>query len=103
MRNCGILISLPVYSFGAAYLLAPIFGWHIDTTTLVDWFGSLSWGSRTAIKGVFAYPFVFHFLHGIRHLIWDTGAMLSNKQVWAAGWATMGATALLGTGLVLWA
>ena len=102
MRNSAILIAVPVYSFGALYLLAPILGWQADTASIVDWFGSLSWASKIAIKGIFAHAFTFHVLHGVRHLIWDTGALLTNKQVQVTGWATVGATVLLGTGITLW-
>lgn len=102
MRNAAIIITIPVYAFGAAYLFAPLFGWHLDTASMVEWFGGLSVGSRTAVKSFFALPFVFHVLHGLRHLIWDTGMMLTNKQVQITGWATI-IGSLLGTiGLVMW-
>jgi succinate dehydrogenase (ubiquinone) cytochrome b560 subunit len=102
MRNSAILITAPVYLFGAAYLVSPLMGWHLDTTTLVDWFGSLSPGARLAIKGVFAWPFCFHLVHGLKHLIWDTGALLGRKQFVMSGWVGLGLSTVMAIGLVLW-
>lgn len=101
-RNAAIIITLPVYVFGAAYVFAPLFGWHLDTASLVEWFGNLSWGTRTAVKSFFGFPFIFHILHGLRHLIWDTGAMLTNRQVRITGWATIIGSVLGTIGLVMW-
>lgn len=102
MRNAAIVITIPIYAFGAAYLVSPLFGWHLDTESMVEWFGGLSAGSRIAVKSFFAFPFVFHVLHGLRHLIWDTGAMLTNKQVQITGWATVIGSVLGTIGLVMW-
>ena len=37
----------------------------------------------------------YHLCNGIRHLWWDTGRGLELPQVYAGGWAVVGATALL--------
>ena len=102
MRNSAILIAVPVYLLGAAYLFSPLFGWHLDTASLVEWFGSLSMGTRLAIKGVFGFPFCFHIVHGSRHLIWDTGMMLSNRQVAVSGWLGLGISVMGTVGLMFW-
>ncbi len=102
MRNSAILITTPVYLFGAAYLFSPLFGWHLDTASLVEWFGSLSSGTRLAVKGVFGFPFCFHIVHGLRHLIWDTGMMLSNRQVAVSGWLGLGVSCLGTLCLMFW-
>jgi succinate dehydrogenase (ubiquinone) cytochrome b560 subunit len=102
MRNSAILLTAPVYIFGAAYLISPIVGWHLDTASLVAWFGGLSPASRVAIKAFFGFPFCFHIVHGMRHLIWDTGMMLTNRQVTVSGWLGLGISALATVGLVLW-
>jgi succinate dehydrogenase (ubiquinone) cytochrome b560 subunit len=75
-------------------------GWHLDTVSLVEWFEGLSNGSRMAIKGFFAYPFVFHAFHGLRHLIWDTGAMLTNQQQIVSGWLTVGGSIVVTIGVM---
>lgn len=102
MRNCAILITVPIYLFGAAYLVSPLFGWHLDTASMVEWFGSLSTGTRLTIKAVLGFPFCFHIVHGLRHLIWDTGLMLSNKQVAVSGWLGLGISVLGTVGLMFW-
>jgi succinate dehydrogenase / fumarate reductase cytochrome b subunit len=33
------------------------------------------------------YALVFHFLNGIRHLVWDTGRWLQLKSAYASGYA----------------
>ncbi|EXJ82736.1 hypothetical protein A1O3_06551 [Capronia epimyces CBS 606.96] len=100
MRNCAILITAPVYIFGAAYLVSPLLGWHLDTASLVDWFGGLSASTRLAVKAFFGWPFMFHIIHGSRHLIWDTGAMLTNRQVQVSGWLGLGLSVVATVGLI---
>lgn len=85
-----MLITAPIYIFGVAYLVSPLMGWHLDTASMAEWFGGLSAGTRLAIKTLFGWPFMFHIIHGCRHLIWDTGAMLTNRQVQVSGWLGWG-------------
>jgi hypothetical protein len=66
-----------VYCFGAAYLVSPLFGWHLDVPTLVATFGSLPVAAKLGIKSVVAFPFAFHSINGLRHLTWDAGAGIS--------------------------
>lgn len=101
-RNSAMIITAPIYVFGAAYLASPIMGWHLDTGSLVEWFGELSYGTRLAVKGFFGFPFVFHIVHSLKHLIWDTGAMLTNRQVWISGWLGMGVSVIGTIGLMFW-
>jgi succinate dehydrogenase (ubiquinone) cytochrome b560 subunit len=90
-----MILAAPLYIFGAAYLVSPLMGWHLDSAGMVEWFGGLSDGSRMAVRGVFTYPFVFHSFHGIRHLIWDTGAMLTNRQQIVSGWLTVAGSVMV--------
>jgi succinate dehydrogenase (ubiquinone) cytochrome b560 subunit len=60
--------------FGAAYLVSPVFGWHLDVATMAAAFGSLPVAAKIGIKGLIAFPFSFHSINGVRHLVWDTGA-----------------------------
>ncbi|EXJ61941.1 succinate dehydrogenase (ubiquinone) cytochrome b560 subunit [Cladophialophora yegresii CBS 114405] len=100
MRNSAILITAPIYIFGAAYLIAPLVGWHLDSTSVVEWFACLPHATKLAIKAVFAFPFCFHIVHGLRHLVWDTGMMLTNRQVAVSGWLGLGVSVLATVGLV---
>ncbi len=46
---------------------------------------------------VLIWCFFFHFLNGIRHLIWDTGHGFDPKVIRISGWAILiGATVLAG-------
>lgn len=68
-----------LYGFGVAYLAAPALGWHLDSATIAETFGSMSELSKFAIKSVVALPFTYHSWNGIRHLIWDSANELSLK------------------------
>jgi succinate dehydrogenase (ubiquinone) cytochrome b560 subunit len=50
----------------------------------------------------FALPFAFHSWNGIRHLVWDTGAAFTNKQVIVTGWGVVGLTVVTALGLAMW-
>jgi len=65
-----------VYVFGAAYLVSPLFGWHMDVASLVAAFGALPVAAKVGIKSIVAFPFAFHSINGLRHLVWDTGASI---------------------------
>lgn len=60
--------------FGAAYLVAPVFGWHLDVNTMAAVFGALPWIAKFSLKSLVAFPFSYHSINGLRHLTWDTGA-----------------------------
>jgi len=76
--------------FGAAYLVSPLFGWHLDVPTMAAAFGSLPVAAKVGLKTAIALPFAFHSINGVRHLTWDTGLALSNKQVIVTGWTVVG-------------
>jgi len=86
----GSILSGGVYIFGAAYLVAPLFGWHLESATLAAAFGSWPVAAKVGTKFLIAWPFTFHSFNGLRHLVWDTGAGFANKQVNATGWTVIG-------------
>ncbi|ORY81506.1 hypothetical protein BCR37DRAFT_348162 [Protomyces lactucae-debilis] len=100
-RITGIALSGGFYAYGAAYLAAPVFGWHLDTATLAEAFGSLSDVSKFALKTTVALPFSYHSWNGLRHLMWDTATELSLKGVYRTGYAVLGLTAVSSVGLAL--
>lgn len=63
-----------MYVFGAAYLVSPLFGWHLDVATMAATFGALPIVAKVSIKSIVAFPFAFHSINGLRHLTWDAGA-----------------------------
>jgi succinate dehydrogenase / fumarate reductase cytochrome b subunit len=42
----------------------------------------------------------FHFLNGIRHLVWDTGHALEIRTAYTAGWVVLIGTVLLAAALL---
>lgn len=65
-------------------------------------FGGLSPISKFALKFAVALPFSFHSFNGVRHLIWDTGSMLTNQQVARSGWTVVGASVVAAFILASW-
>ena len=96
-RITGCLLSGAFYCFGAAYLVAQLFGWHLDSATLVAAFGNLPAGAKIAAKFVMAWPLTFHCVNGVGHLIWDTGRRYSKRAIVTQGWTIVGVS-LVGAG-----
>ncbi len=46
------------------------------------------------------YAFVYHFLNGIRHMVWDTGRWLDLKNTYRSGWTVFILSLVLS--VVLW-
>lgn len=89
-RITGAVLSGGMYAFGAAYLVAPLFGWHLESASLAASFAALPVVAQVLFKGIVAFPFTFHSFNGIRHLVWDTGATITNQQVIYTGWTVVG-------------
>jgi len=93
-RITGLALSGPLYLFGAAYLVAPAVGWHLESASIAAAFAAWPVALKVATKMLVAWPFAFHSLNGIRHLVWDLGLQLSNKQVARTGWSVVGLSVL---------
>ncbi|OAX83960.1 succinate dehydrogenase, cytochrome b556 subunit [Emergomyces africanus] len=89
-RNTGLAVSGGFYLFFAAYVAFPWLGWHIDTASMAASFGTLTVAAKVLLKTTVALPFTFHCFNGVRHLVWDSGRALRNKQVIRSGWAVVG-------------
>lgn len=89
-RITGSLLSGGFYIFGTAYLASPLFGWHLESASMAEWFGGLNSIVKGGIKFAIAMPFCFHSWNGIRHLVWDMGREFSNRQVQVTGWIVVG-------------
>lgn len=89
-RITGAVLSGSLYCFGAAYLVSPLFGWHLDSATLAAAFGSLPLAAKVAAKFAMAFQLTFHGINGVGHLIWDTGSRFQKKQIVAQGWTILG-------------
>jgi len=98
-RITGVALSGGLYVFGAAYLVSPLFGWHLDSATMASAFGSLPGIAKGLIKFTVAMPFTYHSFNGIRHLMWDFGLNFKNKSVVATGWTVVGVSVVSALGL----
>ncbi|TQS36093.1 hypothetical protein Golomagni_03466 [Golovinomyces magnicellulatus] len=102
MRITGLTLSGGFYAFFAAHLLAPAFGAQFGSEQLVVAFASLSPTVQSACKFGLAFPFVFHSLNGIKHLVYDLGVGYSLRVIVYAD-AVQWALSLLGSGyLAFW-
>ncbi|KAH8812305.1 succinate dehydrogenase cytochrome B subunit [Xylogone sp. PMI_703] len=93
-RITGFALASGMYLFATAYLLSPVTGWNMSSEFLVTKFSSLSPVAKFALKLGVALPFTFHCFNGTRHLVWDAGRALSNKQVVRSGWIVVGASGI---------
>lgn len=100
-RITGGAFSGGLYVFGAAYLAAPLFGWHIESASMAAAFGSLPLAVKGSLKFLMAWPFAFHGINSMRHLTWDTAKGFSKKSVHSGGYAILGASVVSALGLVL--
>lgn len=89
-RITGAALSGGLYVFASAYLVAPLFGWHLESASLAAAFGALPVIAKILLKTTVALPVTFHSLNGIRHLTWDFGRLFTNQQVIKSGWTVVG-------------
>ncbi|PQE24669.1 succinate dehydrogenase subunit C protein [Rutstroemia sp. NJR-2017a WRK4] len=89
-RITGCILSGSFYIFGLSYLASPLFGWHMDTASMAAAFAAWPMVLQVLAKFTFALPFTYHGLNGLRHLSWDMGKALKNKEVVRTGWAIVG-------------
>ncbi|QPG75551.1 hypothetical protein FOA43_002906 [Brettanomyces nanus] len=95
-RITGVMLATGFYGITMAFAAGSLLGHPIDSATLVDLVAGLPSVVDYFLKAVVAFPFVFHFSNGIRHLIWDTSHATTLKAVYTTGYITIGATAVLG-------
>ena len=64
----------------------------VDVAELMSIIGSSAVGP--AVKFTVAFPFIYHFLGGVRHFVWDTFPdTVDNKIGESSSWAMFGLTA----------
>lgn len=100
-RITGSILSGTFYVFGAAYVAAPLFGWHLDSASIAAAFAAWPAFLQVSTKLFFALPFTFHSFNGLRHLVWDTGSAFRNSQVVKTGWTVVGLSVISALGLAL--
>ena len=100
-RITGLIASGCFYVFGSAYLIAPYVSWNLDSATMAA--AVATWPVAVVVLAKFGlgWPVMFHCMNGVRHLIWDTGSMITNRRVQQSGWAVVAASTLATLALVL--
>ena len=98
-RVTGSVLSGGLYVFGAAYLVSPLLGWHLESAAMAEWFGGFGAVTKGVMKFGISWPFTFHCWNGIRHLVWDTGREFGNKQVQVTGWIVVALSVVSSTAL----
>lgn len=101
-RITGSAYSGALYVFGAAYLIAPLTGWHLESASLAAAFGALPLALKGGLKFLMAWPFVFHCVNGTRHLFYDMGKGFAKAQIRPIGWAIWGASLIASLGLAFY-
>ncbi|KAM0421519.1 hypothetical protein ACHAPT_010693 [Fusarium lateritium] len=89
-RITGCTLSATMYAFMGAYLVAPVVGLHLETASVAAAFGGLPLVVKGGFKFALGFPFVYHFINGSKHLLYDLGngfdkptIIKTEKLVWA--------------------
>ncbi|KAI0050513.1 succinate dehydrogenase cytochrome b560 subunit [Auriscalpium vulgare] len=90
-RVTGVGLSVLLYGFSLAYLVAPS---TFSSANVVETVKGLPESVKIAGKTILAAPFAFHSLNGLRHLAWDSGKFLSLSGAYKTGYTVLGATAV---------
>lgn len=95
-RGTGIALTGYASIFAIAALVCPEGANSIVSTIEAMQLGSVS---LAALKFTLAFPFAFHGVNGIRHLLWDLGKFLSVKDVYTTGYAMLFASTVIALAL----
>ncbi|KAL2847808.1 fumarate reductase respiratory complex transmembrane subunit [Aspergillus pseudoustus] len=102
-RNTGILLSASLYLFGTGYLVAPsVLGVDVSSASLVAAFAGLPLAAKVAIKFLYAWPFTFHVVNGVRYVVTAVGTqtLSSREQVVRIAWGVVGVSFVSALGLI---
>ncbi|SAL95894.1 hypothetical protein [Absidia glauca] len=91
-RITGSAIGGAFYLGAMGYLAAPALGLTVDTASIVSAVAAAPVAAKVIAKTTLAFPFVFHCLNGVRHLVWDATKMVNIKDVYKTGYAVLGGT-----------
>ncbi|KAK5656716.1 hypothetical protein OQA88_4263 [Cercophora sp. LCS_1] len=100
-RFTGAGFSGAMYLFGASYLAAPLLGWHLESASLAAAFGALPVAVKGGLKFALAWPFTYHAINGVRHLVFDFGKGFKRRTIVQGGWYIWGASIVGGLYLAL--
>lgn len=79
-----------VTGFGLAVGAIVVTCWLMSAVRGADAFAEFQSIARHPVGKLFLfgwlYAFIYHFMNGIRHMVWDTGAWLDLKKAYASGY-----------------
>lgn len=96
-RITGAGTAVGLYSGLIGYGLAGPRGGQENAQLLVDMRRAIREAPVPLVamgKAVVSGPLAYHYLNGMRHLMWDLGVGLSLRGVYASGWAVNALTLL---------
>ncbi|KUI52574.1 Succinate dehydrogenase cytochrome B subunit, mitochondrial [Cytospora mali] len=73
-RFTGMFFTGGLYAYSVGYLVAPLAGWHLESASVAAAFATLPVLVKGGVKITLAWPFVYHAINGIKHLVNDTTA-----------------------------
>lgn len=80
-RITGCTLSGAAYAYFAAYLVSPLLGWHLESQSIAAAFASLPVVVAGGIKFALSFPFTYHFINGVRHLVFDIGKGFAKADI----------------------
>lgn len=96
-RGTGMALSLYAFGIGAVGLFMP--GGMMSIIQTIDVM-CLPATILFVGKYIIAWPALYHYFNGIRHLAWDLGHLLTIKQVYTTGWTVIGISTIATLALV---
>ncbi|GAA6005239.1 hypothetical protein JCM10207_002908 [Rhodosporidiobolus poonsookiae] len=100
-RIAGVGLSLSFYGVFLSYAAAPLFGYTLDSATILDFVAGLPSWLHLSLKAAFAGAISYKALTGIRHLIWDAGKLFSLKSSYMMTYVGLGIFSLSTAGLLM--
>ena len=97
-RTTGIIMGVVLYAFSVGIAIAPgDFPSYVEAVKNLQ----LSPAILFTAKSLMAFPLVYHYLNGIRHLTWDMGKGFEMKTQYKTGYtivsSSVAISALLGS------
>ncbi|KAG5762722.1 hypothetical protein H9Q72_009194 [Fusarium xylarioides] len=102
-RITGLAVGGTAYLTLCAHAVASYLGMGFDSAALVSAFSALPFAAKAAIKfGLLGFPVSYHFINGIRHLVFDLGFGYKKAQFKRSEAATWILSILGGLVLAFW-
>jgi len=96
-RVTGVAMAGAFYALTCGYAATSLLSIPFDSAAIVSAFAALPVAAKVLAKAAMAFPFAFHSLNGLRHLVWDFGKELTIPGVYRTGYIVLAGTAVLGS------